>query len=89
MKFNDKQIKMIMDFGALNYPIKKCAVILDILEEDLIKDEEFNKLLLKGKYYSEFKIQSKLLELAMSGDLKAMDKINAIKNPLNKHNLKK
>lgn len=77
MTFTDEQQKHLLNFGGLRYEIGKIAIILD-LDVDLLRAEfanpesEASKLYHKGKLLAEYKLQEKLMTMAMSGDLAAV-----------------
>ena len=76
----DKELKII-NFGVFGYDQRKMANILDIDEKEIgkmiaDKSSEFNKLLQKGKDMADYVIDLKLFEMAKSGDIKALDKLD-------------
>lgn len=67
----------IVDFGALNYDALKMAIILNLEESQIFsllnnKESDFYKLYEKGKILAQFAIDKKIVEMAKSGDLKAI-----------------
>lgn len=79
-KYEKGQEEEIMSFGALRYSAKRISVLLkkplsDI--EDLMKNEssQFKQLYTLGAYQADYEIHTRLLELAMSGDIKAIEKL--------------
>jgi hypothetical protein len=81
----DEQKEVIRDFGALGYSIKKMQTILNHSDPEFVhgqmsdQNSEFYKNYHLGKETYEFDLNVKLLEMARSGDLMAMKRLNAIK----------
>jgi len=79
------QKEVIRDFGALGYSVKKMQTILNHSDPDFVhcqmsdQNSEFYKNYHLGKETYEFDINVKLLEMARSGDLLAMKRLDAIK----------
>lgn len=81
MKIEEEHREKIINFGAFDYDFIKMANILnlDYLEvENEMKNEdsEFHKLFQKGKDMSDYVIDLKLFEMAKSGDIKALEKLD-------------
>lgn len=77
---NEEEIKMMINMGALGYESSKIAILMDMDVSEVetgLKDPEntLYKAYKKGEYLSEYKIDLKLLEMAQSGDIKAMERI--------------
>jgi len=71
----------IINCGVFNYNAQKLANILgfdkkEVESEMQNKESELNQLLQKGKDMSDYVIDLKLFELAKSGDIKALEKLN-------------
>lgn len=77
----DKTKKSIVDGGAIGYSFDIVLELVD--DEDFTEMEkqsadetsEFCRLYRKGEIKSQYVIDQKLLEMAQSGDLKAMQKM--------------
>jgi hypothetical protein len=74
----------IINFGAFGYDAAKISSILeyDIKEvEKQLKDakSELNILMQKGRDMADYAIDKKLFEMARSGDIKAMEKLDTRK----------
>lgn len=76
----DEQKKMLKNMGALGYQADKISTIMkfDLAElksqlED--KNSEISKLYVEGADFAAYIIDLKLFEMAQSGDIKAMDKL--------------
>jgi len=85
MKFTEEQQEMIIDFGALGYLSKKISSILELdkqLIKSFFKDKSslFFQLYNKGQLLADYKIDKKLFNLALTGDLKALDKLEIRKS---------
>lgn len=70
----------IINFGAFDYPPQKMANILGLETEyikNLMKDKNsvFYSLFQKGIDMADYVIDLKLFEMAKSGDIKALDKL--------------
>lgn len=84
MKFEDAQKEIIINCGGLGYDAEKMAHLLDMPLEEidcLMKDADSDlcKLYNMGAFRAEYRIDSKLLNLALQGDLKALEKLEARK----------
>ncbi len=80
MKITKEQEEQIINFGVFGYSEKKIANILglDVTEvsNDINnKNSDLFKLLEKGKDMSDYVIDLKLFQMAQSGDIKALDKL--------------
>lgn len=81
---NEELQKKIIALGSLNYPVEKCANALELLGDERIQfienfnnpNSEIYKLYLIGKDVADFEIDSKLLQLSKTGDLKALKELN-------------
>ncbi len=76
----DKEREAVANFGALKYPAEKMAIVLGWEEATVRalmgnKKSDFFQAYERGKTLSDYKLDVKLLELAMGGDLKAMELI--------------
>ena len=81
MNIKKEQEEQIVNFGVFDYDSKKIASILGVDKkiidnEFLEKDSRLNLLILKGKNISDYVIDLKLFDLAKTGDLKALDKLD-------------
>lgn len=88
MKIGKDQEDQIVNFGVFGYDALKMANILDADESEIQKELEdettfFNKLYQKGRDMSDYVIDLKLFEMAKSGDIKALDKLEARKQGRN------
>jgi len=84
MEIKKEQQEQVINFGAFDYNAKKIASILAIekneVEEELKnKNSQLSKLLQKGKDMSDYVIDLKLFEMAKTGDIKALDKLESRK----------
>jgi len=80
MKITKEQEEQIINFGVFGYSEKKIANILGVDVTEVSKDiknenSDLFKLLEKGKDMSDYVIDLKLFEMAKSGDIKALDKL--------------
>jgi len=74
---NDEQIAYIKNFGAMAYDSSRMAIILKMDEDFIIKEmnnvkSEFYKAYEEGRLLNEYLIDLRLIEMAQSGDLKAI-----------------
>lgn len=81
MKIEKENEEQIINFGVFNYDALKIANILGKTETEIeteMKNEnsDLSKLLQKGKDMSDFVIDLKLFEMAKSGDIKALEKLD-------------
>lgn len=80
MNITKEQEEKIINFGVFGYSEKKIANILGVDVAEVSKDinnknSDLFKLLEKGKDMSDYVIDLKLFEMAKSGDIKALDKL--------------
>lgn len=81
MEIKKEQEEQIINIGVFGYPASKIANILafdvDEVEKEL-KDKysKLNQLLSKGKDMADYVIDLKLFEMARTGDIKALEKLN-------------
>jgi len=78
--FTKKQEEQLINFGAFGYSEKKIASIMGVPVDDIIslkkdKNSILSNLLQKGKDMADYVIDLKLFEMAKSGDIKALDKL--------------
>lgn len=80
MEIEKEKEDQIINFGAFDYDAEKIASILEV-EKSVIeiemqnKQSKLSKLLKKGKDFSDYVIDLKLFEMAQTGDIKALDKL--------------
>ena len=80
MKIKKEQEEQIINFGALDYDSRIIASLLGLDEEEVEaylnnKESEFSKLFQRGKDMADYVIDLKLFEMAKSGDIKALEKL--------------
>ena len=80
MKIKESDRDKIINFGAFKYDPEKMANILGLNIEDVsvaMNDEnsEFKKLYNIGADRADYVIDLKLFEMAQTGDIKALDKL--------------
>lgn len=80
MKITKDQEEQIINFGVFGYDAKKISNILgfdinDVKSAMIDKNSDLFKLLEKGRDMSDYVIDIKLFEMAKSGDIKALDKL--------------
>lgn len=77
---NEKKA-MFASFGALGYGPEKMALVLgcDVGEVDDMLAGELGDAYRAGEARHEFAVRRKLLELAASGDMKAMTRLDKIR----------
>ena len=76
----DETLKKIINLGALGYPADKCANVLDLTGEDrqsFLADfknpkSEIAQAYQAGMDVADFEIDTKLLQLAKTGDAKSI-----------------
>jgi hypothetical protein len=79
------EIDKIINFGALNYTAEQSIIVLG-WDLEFMKSQindvnsEFNINYNKGMVLNQYIIDTKLLEMAQSGDLKAIDMLEKRKN---------
>ncbi|WP_395652663.1 hypothetical protein [Brevundimonas sp.] len=75
---SEKEIEAITNFGAFGYDASRMASILGWREDEVVKllssPSEFAKLVQKGKDMAGYAIDQKLWSMALSGDMKALEK---------------
>ena len=81
MEIKKEQEELIINFGVFDYSAKKISSILELKEDDIIKEmknekSKLNILLQKGKDMSDYVIDLKLFEQAKTGDIKALNKLD-------------
>jgi hypothetical protein len=79
MKYTDEILQKMKTFGGLSYPLEKIKSILEI--NDIQFDIDFYdpksqiyKMYQTGIDIAKFNIDKKMYELAISGDIKALEK---------------
>lgn len=88
MEIKEEQEEQIVNFGAFDYDAKKIASILGLkkeaVEQELDdKDSQLSKLFQKGKDMADYVIDLKLFEMAKTGDMKALDKLDSRRRDIN------
>lgn len=78
--YTDEQKKMIKNMGALNYPAATISSLMgldcNVIEKELKnKESEFYKIYQSGADYANYLIDLKLFEMAQSGDIQALNKL--------------
>jgi len=81
MVIKKEQHEMIINCGVFDYDAQKLSNILrfnkkDVESELKNKESELNQLLQKGKDMADYVIDLKLFEMAKTGDIKALDKLD-------------
>ena len=81
MKIEKEQEEQIVNFGAFEYDAEKIASILglDLKEVQIEINNETSllyQLLKKGRDMADYVIDLKLFEMAKSGDIKALEKLD-------------
>jgi hypothetical protein len=75
---SEKETEAITNFGAFGYDASRMASILGWGEDEVVKllssPSEFAKLVQKGKDMAGYAIDQKLWSMALSGDMKALEK---------------
>ena len=85
IQFTNEQREQIINFGAFGYSENRISSILELDIDEVTKDfsdknSELSKLLQKGKVMADYVIDLKLFELAKSGDIKALSKLQTRKS---------
>lgn len=80
MTINNEIEEQIINFGVFGYNAQKISNILNISIEVINKElsdekSDFYRLYQKGKDIADYVIDLKLFEMAKSGDIKALDKL--------------
>jgi len=81
MKIEKENEEQIINFGVFTYDALKMANILNLEEAEIAnemrdKTSDFYKLYQKGCDMADYVIDLKLFEMAKSGDIKALDKLD-------------
>jgi len=81
MKIEKENEEQIVNFGVFEYDSKKIASILGVDVKQVQKEIEnktslFSQLLQKGRDMADYVIDLKLFEMAKSGDIKALEKLD-------------
>ena len=81
MKIEKEQEEQIVNFGVFEYDAKKIASILGIDIKEVQKEIDnktslVSRLLQKGRDMADYVIDLKLFEMAKSGDIKALEKLD-------------
>lgn len=81
MEIKKEQEEQVINFGVFDYDAKKIASILGLekgeVEKELKNNEsQLSKLLQKGKDMADYVIDLKLFEMAKTGDIKALEKLD-------------
>lgn len=84
MKILKEQEEQVINFGVFDYNAKKIASILGLEKNEVEtelknKDSQLSKLFQKGKDMADYVIDLKLFEMAKTGDIKALDKLDSRK----------
>jgi len=80
MEIKKEQEEQVINFGVFDYDAKKIASILEfdkneVSEELKNKESKLSLLLQKGKDMADYVIDLKLFEMAKTGDIKALEKL--------------
>lgn len=80
----EEQLAMLKNMGALGYPPSKIASIMSFSEKEVAeslknKESDAAKAYQEGADYADYLIDLKLFEMCQSGDIRAMDKLEARK----------
>lgn len=81
MKIEKEQEEQIVNCGVFEYDAKKIASILGLDVEEVQKEIEsktslLSQLLQKGRDMADYVIDLKLFEMAKSGDINALEKLD-------------
>jgi len=81
MEIKKEQEEQIINFGVFGYDAEKIANILgfdkkEVLHELQNKESKLSLLLQKGKDMSDYVIDLKLFEMAKTGDINALEKLD-------------
>ena len=78
----EEQIHIISDCGALGYNAERISILVGFDVAELLKDtsSQVFKVYNAGRVRSEYIEDTKLLQLAQSGDLNALQKIEEKRN---------
>ena len=80
MEIKKEQEEQVINFGVFDYDAKKIASILEfdkneVSEELKNKESKLSLLLQKVKDMADYVIDLKLFEMAKTGDIKALEKL--------------
>lgn len=86
--------EMIANFGALGYDAERCANVAGVDAEFIFSamqdpESDFSKMYRKGQHRAEYVIDLKLFEMAQTGDIKAIDKLEQRRAARERLNAKK
>ena len=89
MKFEKEEIEVIHTFGALQYNNQQIADVLGVSILDIEKEfknieSQLSKAYKKGKAMADFQIHSRLFDLAKTGDFKALEKLEDLRDENNR-----
>jgi len=81
MEIKKEQEEQVINFGVFDYDAKKIASILgfdktEVSEELKNKESKLSLLFEKGKDMADYVIDLKLFEMAKTGDIKALEKLD-------------
>lgn len=81
MEIKKEQEEQVINFGVFDYDAEKIASILgfsktEVSEELKNKESKLSLLLQKGKDMADYVIDLKLFEMAKTGDIKALEKLD-------------
>jgi hypothetical protein len=81
MKIEKENEEQIVNFGVFEYDSKKIASILGVDVKEVQKEIEnktslLSQVLQKGRDMADYVIDLKLFEMAKSGDIKALEKLD-------------
>lgn len=85
MEYTEDFLKKIVQMGTLGYPLSKIINVLDIIDIPAFSIDFYSEggpvfsSYKKGLDKADFIIDSKLFDMAKSGDLKAMEKYQSTK----------
>lgn len=80
MEIKKEQEEQVVNMGAFDYDAGRVANMLDVDKIEVVKelknkDSKLSKLIQKGKDMADYVIDLKLFEMAKTGDIKALDKL--------------
>lgn len=84
MEIDKDHEEMIVNFGALGYETRRMANILGFSHEKIRNEmddpnSEYSQLYKKGQDLADYVIDLKLFEMAKTGDIKALEKLDTRK----------
>jgi len=84
MKIEKETIEQIVNFGVFEYKPEKMASILGFTKQEIEtemknKESDFYKFFQKGKDMADYVIDLKLFDMAKTGDIKALEKLDSRK----------